>query len=116
MKKEKLDKESNSYVFNKAYKMYLEGRGINCAFCKYHYSENEERKASRSWKLKTKKRRQWMKNSKGDNARSWHFRHSDKNSNFGWRFYVDNMNKMDYPELQRKNKISYGEYVKNFLN
>ena len=91
MKKEILDKESNSYAFNRGYKLYLEGRGICCSYCRYHRGENEERKAYKSWKLKTKKRKQWAENSKGDDRRDFLFR--DYIS-----FYARRKFNMDYDE------------------
>lgn len=40
----------NPQIYKKARKRYLEGRGISCAFCKYHLGENQDHKYQKSWK------------------------------------------------------------------
>jgi len=70
-----MDTTSNSSVYNKARKKYLEHSGkIKCSICGYHRGENDERKyygTVRPWyggkkvrypnyKLATKNKKQWM--------------------------------------------------------
>jgi hypothetical protein len=61
---------TNRSVYNKLRKRYLEGRYINCSYCKYHKGENITHNfyggfvggkiKYPSWKLVTKNRKQWM--------------------------------------------------------
>lgn len=65
-----MDSTSNSSVYNKARKIYLEQKGeISCSYCPYHRVENYRGKfyggpkgkvTMPSWKLSTKNRKQWM--------------------------------------------------------
>lgn len=69
--KRTMDTTSNSSVYNKARKHFLQSKGdIYCAYCKYHKGENarvkyygafSNRKKMRypSWKLASKKKKQW---------------------------------------------------------
>jgi len=71
---------TNRGEFNRAYKRYLENQpnGIRCSYCKYHKGENGNKKwyggfydekknrydiTHPNWKLVSKNRKQWMKNS-----------------------------------------------------
>lgn len=49
----------NSKVYKRARKLYLEGRGISCTFCKYHRGENTKHKYQRSWKKTSKRKKQY---------------------------------------------------------
>jgi len=68
--KRTMDSTVNSTVYNKARKEYLAGTGkIYCSWCAYHRSENYKGKwyggftkdkiKRPSWKLVSKKRKQW---------------------------------------------------------
>lgn len=74
-----VDETTNRGEFNRAYKDYLERKGkIRCAYCKYHRNENNTDRyyggtmqlvkgridiTYPNWKLVSKNRKQWMKNS-----------------------------------------------------
>lgn len=67
---------TNRGEFNRTYKRYLESKpnGIRCSYCKYHKGENNKGRGHYggfvekdikypNWKLVSKNRKQWMKNS-----------------------------------------------------
>lgn len=75
--KKSMDTTTNSTVYNRYRKNYLEKKGeIHCSYCQYHRGENrrnwyggflEEEESLRdsnvtypSWKLASKNRKQWM--------------------------------------------------------
>lgn len=74
--KKVVDSTTNRYVFNRAYKEYLERKGkIHCSYCKFHKNENittkwygghydeklgECKLRYPNWKLTTKNPKQWM--------------------------------------------------------
>lgn len=74
-----VDNTDNRREFNRAYKIYLERKGkIRCSYCKFHKSENTDSKwyggfydekknkydiRYPNWKLVSKNKKQWMKNS-----------------------------------------------------
>jgi len=82
-----VDSTTNRYVFNRAYKEYLERKGkIRCSYCQFHKNENDNRKwyggikhnefyddmltcyggvkethtRYPNWKLISKNKKQWM--------------------------------------------------------
>ena len=47
--KQKMDTADNPKVYSQSRKIYLQGRGLRCAYCKPHQGENAGRK-QRNWK------------------------------------------------------------------
>mgnify|MGYP006282958031 CR=1 FL=1 len=65
---EELKTTGNSAVYNKLLKSLRETWGeIHCSICPYNRCENANRAPTRSWKWRTKKRRQYNRNKR----RSW---------------------------------------------
>ena len=68
--KELMDTTDNPKVYSKARKRYLEGRGISCAFCRYHRNENWKRQNfQRSWKRTSKRKHQYQLKNRRDNGK-----------------------------------------------
>lgn len=57
--KDLMDRTINPQLYNKTSKLHLDNEGkIHCSRCAYHRGENKSRTPRRSWKSRTKKRRQ----------------------------------------------------------
>lgn len=67
-----MDETTNRYEYNRVRKRYLEGREIDCSYCKYHkgdncdhkwYGKNSSGDSLRypNWKLVSKNKKQWIK-------------------------------------------------------
>ena len=103
MKKTVLDKETNNSAFNKTRKAKLEDWGkIRCSRCPYNKIENENHKACKSWKLRTKKRRQWNKSE-----------HTRREFSFRW---LTRDWRQNYIIGQRYDHESYGEWKERQRN
>jgi len=100
MRNNELKTTMNSYVFNRAYKKFLEKKGkIRCSYCGYHRGENNTNNSYGgfpdypsgkinhikypNWKLVSKQPKQWMKKplkKKWWKSRVW----QNKGYNFIW--------------------------------
>ena len=59
-KRKEFKETVNRYLYNRLYKWYLEQDGkISCNYCPYHHMENQDHKMQKSWKKKSKNKKQY---------------------------------------------------------